>query len=122
MFWAQSKMHEGSIAGVWSVHTDNPDDAQPQWSQPRRLTDGIMMCKPTVLSTGEWVLPASTWRTTDSSARMIVSSVPGLFWSLRGACNVPQQDRAFDEHIITERKEFSISSCKKGIRSGKIGS
>lgn len=108
VFWAQSQGHDGSIAGVWCVHTDDPDDELPQWSQPRRLTDGIMMCKPVVLSTGEWVLPASTWRATDSSARMIVSTDLGRSWSLRGACNVPQDVRAFDEHIITERKDGSL--------------
>ena len=90
------------------MHTDDPDDEQPQWSQPRRLTDGIMMCKPVVLSSGEWVLPASTWRATDSSARMIVSTDLGRTWSLRGACNVPQDVRAFDEHIIVERKDGSL--------------
>jgi CubicO group peptidase (beta-lactamase class C family) len=108
VFWAQSQGHDGSVAGVWCVHTDNPDDEQPQWSQPRRLTDGIMMCKPVVLSTGEWVLPASTWRATDSSARMIVSTDLGRSWSLRGAGNVPQDVRAFDEHIITERQDGSL--------------
>jgi len=108
VFWAQAAGHDGSVAGVWCVHTDNPDDEQPAWSQPRRLTDGIMMCKPVVLSTGEWVLPASTWRATDSSARMIVSSDLGRTWSLRGACNVPRDVRAFDEHIIVERKDGSL--------------
>lgn len=108
VFWAQSNGHDGTVAGVWCVHTDNPDDQQPQWSQPRRLTDGIMMCKPIVLSTGEWVLPASTWRATDSSARMIVSTTLGRNWSLRGGCNVPQDVRAFDEHIITERQDGSL--------------
>ena len=108
VFWAQADGHDGSVAGVWCVHTDNPDDEQPQWSQPRRLTDGIMMCKPVVLSTGEWVLPASTWRTTDSSARMIVSTDLGRSWSLRGACNVPPDVRAFDEHILVERKDDSL--------------
>lgn len=108
VFWAQSKGHDGSVAGVWSMHTDNPDDPHPDWSQPRRLTDGIMMCKPVVLSSGEWVLPASTWRTTDSSARMIVSTTHGRNWSIRGACNVPKEVRAFDEHIITERGDGSL--------------
>ncbi len=108
VFWAQSTGHNGTVAGVWSMHTDNPDDERPQWSQPRRLTDGIMMCKPVVLSTGEWVLPASTWRATDSSARMIVSSTLGRTWSLRGACNVPEEARAYDEHMITERKDGSL--------------
>ena len=108
VFWAQSQGHDGSVAGVWCVHTDNPDDEQPAWSQPRRLTDGIMMCKPVVLSSGEWVLPASTWRATDNSARMIVSTTLGRSWTLRGACNVPQDVRAFDEHIVTERKDGSL--------------
>jgi len=108
VFWAQTVKHDGSIAGVWCIHTDTPDVAQPQWSKPRRLTDGIMMCKPTVLSSGEWVLPASTWRKTDSSARMIVSTNQGESWSLRGACHVPVDVRAFDEHMITERLDGSL--------------
>ncbi|MCA9124474.1 MAG: exo-alpha-sialidase [Planctomycetaceae bacterium] len=108
VFWAQSQGHDGSIAGVWCVHTDGADEEQPQWSTPRRLTDGIMMCKPVVLSSGEWVLPASTWRATDFSARMIVSADLGQTWSLRGGCNVPQDVRAFDEHIIVERQDGSL--------------
>ena len=108
VFWAQADGHEGTVAGVWCVHTDNPDVEQPQWSKPRRLTDGIMMCKPVVLSSGEWVLPASTWRKTDASAKMIISTDQGKTWSLRGACNVPADVRAFDEHIITERRDGSL--------------
>lgn len=108
VFWAQAAGHEGTVAGVWCVHTDKPDEEQPAWSDPRRLTDGIMMCKPVVLSDGAWVLPASTWRKTDSSARMIVSTDQGKTWALRGACNVPTEVRAFDEHIITERRDGSL--------------
>ncbi len=108
VFWAQAAGHDGSVAGVWCVHTDTPDREQPQWSPPRRLTDGVMMCKPVVLKTGEWVLPASTWRATDSSARMIVSTDQGRTWTLRGACNVPPDVRAFDEHIIVERNDKSL--------------
>ena len=108
VFWAQSAKHDGTIAGVWCVHTDTPGNATPKWSEPRRLTDGIMMCKPTVLSTGEWVLPASTWRMTDFSAKMVVSNDQGTTWTVRGACNVPVDVRAFDEHMITERKDGSL--------------
>ena len=39
---------------------------------------------------------------------MIVSTTLGRSWSLRGACNVPQGVRAFDEHIITERHDGSL--------------
>ena len=66
------------------------------------------MCKPTVLSSGEWVLPASTWRDTDNSARVVVSTDKGKTFRLRGACNVPREVREFDEHMIVERKDKSL--------------
>jgi hypothetical protein len=108
VFWAQAAGHDGSVAGVWCVTTDTPDAATPKWSAPRRLTDGIMMCKPLVLSTGEWVLPASTWRLTDRSARIVVSADRGQTWTLRGAGNVPVAARQFDEHMIVERRDGSL--------------
>ena len=106
--WAQDVGHNGSTGGVWFLTINNPDSAEPQFDQPVRVTDGIMMCKPLVLSTGEWALPASTWRKTDNSARMIVSADNGKTWSLRGGCNVPVKDRQFDEHMFIERKDGSI--------------
>ncbi|NOX65867.1 MAG: exo-alpha-sialidase, partial [Chlorobi bacterium] len=60
------------------------------------------------LSTGEWVLPASTWRLTDHSAKVIVSKDKGKTWQERGAVDVPEKDRAFDEHMIIERKDGSL--------------
>ncbi len=108
VFWAQSIGHEGSVSGVWAMTTENPDDAEPKWSAPRRLTDGIMMCKPTVLSTKEWALPVSTWRKTDNSARIVVSSDQGKTWSVRGGCQIPPKMRAFDEHMIIERNDDSL--------------
>ena len=108
VFWTQAEGHLGTVAGVWCIETSEPDSAQPKWSTPRRVTDGVMMCKPLVLSSGEWVLPASTWRETDESARMIVSTDHGRTWSLRGGCNVPKDARAFDEHMFIERKDGSL--------------
>ncbi len=108
VFWAQAIGHSGSVAGVWHVETRQPDEEQSSWSEPRRLTDGVMMCKPIVLSSGEWVLPASTWRETDFSARMIVSTDQGESWTLRGACNVPRDARQFDEQMIVERRDGSL--------------
>lgn len=108
VFWAQAVGHDGSIAGVWAITTNTPEEAKPVWSKPRRLTDGIMMCKPTILSSGEWVLPASTWRKTDHSARVVVSSDQGKTWNVRGGCQIPPSMRAFDEHMIVERKDGSL--------------
>ncbi len=116
--WAQAIGHEGTVAGVWFLNILNPDQAQPQYDPPQRITDGIMMCKPLVLSSGEWILPASTWRKTDNSARLIASADQGKTWTLRGACNVPEKDRAFDEHMLVERtdgKLWLLARTKYGI-------
>lgn len=108
LFWAQTVGHVSTVGGVWCVETAEPEAAEPAWSAPRRLTDGVMMCKPLVLGTGEWALPASTWRLADHSARMIVSADRGETWHLRGACQVPVADRVFDEHMFIERKDGSL--------------
>ncbi len=108
VFWAQTIGHDGSISGVWAMTSENPDVEAPQWSMPRRLTNGIMMCKPIVLTSGEWVLPVSTWRNTDNSAKMVVSVDSGRTWTIRGTCNIPKEDRDYDEHIIVERNNGSL--------------
>jgi predicted neuraminidase len=107
-FWAQAIGHDATVGGVWAMVCENPDAADPRWSKPERLTDGVMMGKPLVLSTGEWVLPASTWRKTDRSARMVVSRNGGKSWRVRGACHIPKEVRNFDEHMIIERKDGSL--------------
>ena len=108
MFWAQTQGHDSTIGGVWYIETDDPNSEQAAWGPPVRVTDGVMMGKPLVLSTGQWVLPASTWRQTDNSAKMVVSSDQGKTWAIHGACNVPVEVRAFDEHMFIERKDGSL--------------
>lgn len=116
VFWAQATylgnswelIKEGTSAGVWAITTTDPDRNEPAWSEPRRLTDGVMMCKPTVLSDGEWVLPASIWELTDKNAQMVVSNDRGETWDVKGAASVPKEVRSFDEHMILERKDGSL--------------
>ena len=108
-FWAQmEKGRRDAEVGVWCIETSEPDVAEPKWSQPRRIGDGVMMCKPLALSSGEWVFPISKWREHDRSAQMIVSTDGAKTWSLRGGCNVPVADRQFDEHMFIERRDGSL--------------
>ena len=46
--WAQAIGHEGTVAGVWFLAISNPDEPNPKYDSPQRITDGIMMCKPLV--------------------------------------------------------------------------
>lgn len=108
MFWAQTQGHESTVGGVWCLTTAEPESEQPKWEPPVRVTNGVMMCKPLVLTSGEWVVPASTWRKTDHSAKLVVSTDQGRTWTIRGGCNVPVAARAFDEHMFIERRDGSL--------------
>jgi hypothetical protein len=111
LFWAQRR--PSLKPEVWCVETGQPDAAQPEWSQPRRIGEGVMMCKPLVLSSGEWGLPISQWGNKgwsvgDNSAQLVVSTDAGKTWTLRGSCNVPKDAREADEHMFVERTDGSL--------------
>ncbi|NQT20090.1 MAG: exo-alpha-sialidase [Planctomycetes bacterium] len=109
VFWAQmEKGRRDTQLGVWCMEARQADAQQPEWSRPRRITDGVMMCKPLTLATGEWVLPVSKWPAHDNSAQMIISNDRGESWALRGGCNVPMEARDADEHMFIERRDGSI--------------
>ncbi|MFP4444149.1 MAG: sialidase family protein, partial [Spirochaetia bacterium] len=108
LFWAQGyEGHTDPDAGVWCVVTGDPDSGSPRWSEPERICDGIMMNKPTVLSTGEWLLPAARWHQ-EGSARVYCSLDRGGKWVLLGQANVPEPYRNCDEHQIVERKDGTL--------------
>ncbi len=111
-FWAQHIRpitESRNRAGVWAMVAADPENDTPEWSAPRRLTDGVMMNKPTVLPSGRWLLPASTWRDTDFSARAVASDDGGKTFEVAGAANVlPVEHRRFDEHMFVDRRDGSI--------------
>ena len=77
------------------------------------------MNKPTVLSTGEWLMPAAVWDrepNTDAAyrhdlgvrrgANVMASTDRGAAWDYLGQVIVP--GRVFDEHSIVERRDGSL--------------
>jgi len=107
-FWAQTIDHDGANAILWAQINKNPNNENSNWSEPFKITNGVMMCKPTVLSTGEWVFPVSSWRDTEFSAKMIVSLDEGITFFVRGACDVPTDVQNYDEHMIVEKNDKSL--------------
>lgn len=103
LFWAQGyEAHTDARAGVWAARTEDSHLEEPSWSEPRRICDGIMMNKPTVLSSGEWLLPVAEWGR-EGSARVYSSTDEGETWTLLGMANVPRrEDRSCDEHMVVE--------------------
>lgn len=130
LFWAQSAGMQDGRMGVWAVVTDQPDTAQPAWSTPRRIANGIMMNKPTVRRDGEWLLPVGLWRDNDGlpnvttsaaelapytrdmvihdlgeerGSNVIVSRDQGRTFAFLGQARVPPT--RVDEHMLVERKD-----------------
>jgi predicted neuraminidase len=108
LFWAQAIGHDGTTSGVWTIKTNEPEKQDAVWTKPQLWAKGVMMDKPTVLSNGDWLFPVSTWRSYDESAKAVISKDHGKTNSIRGACNVPKEEREFDEHIVVERKDGSL--------------
>ena len=111
LFWAQGldKPAKFGPSGVWAMTAVEADGPEAMWSDPRRLCDGVMMCKPVVLSGGDWALPVSFWaRRSAASAGIVVSNDGGATWAERGAVDVPPEVRDFDEHMLVERRDGSL--------------
>ncbi|WP_166823406.1 family 16 glycoside hydrolase [Thalassoroseus pseudoceratinae] len=117
-------------AGVWMTRCDNPDANEPTWSAPRRIWHGVTLNKPTILSTGEWMLPISLdqrggfgpfkgcFSELDPmrGANVFISTDNGETWKRRGMATFPNPD--WHEHMIVERKDGSLwmlARTRKGI-------
>lgn len=59
LFWMQAHTLYDGRSGVWCIVTDQPDKENPIWSAPRRLMDGVMLNKPIVNASGEWLFPVA---------------------------------------------------------------
>jgi hypothetical protein len=115
LFWAQSESFFDGRAGVWTTVCEAPDDADPAWSAPRRVANGVMMNKPTVLADGTWLLPTAVWAHPDHRrpalegeylSNVTASTDEGATWTRRGGADVPQ--RWFDEHMVVERRDGTL--------------
>jgi len=117
-------------AGVWVSLCENPDADKPVWSKPRRIWHGVTLNKPTVLSTGEWMLPISldqrggfgpfkgAFADLDHyrGANVFVSVDKGATWQRCGCVQFPHPD--WHEHMIVERKDgtlWMLARTRKGI-------
>ncbi len=130
LFFDQSMHMFDGRAGGWATRCDNPDADEPTWSEPTRIWHGVMLNKPTVLSTGEWMLPLSLDQRPGMSgfrgcfseldplrgANVFVSTDEGETWERRGAVKFPDPD--WHEHMIVEKKDGSLwmlARTRRGI-------
>ena len=57
LFWTQAAGHWDGRGGVWAITTIESVKADAKWSAPRRISDGLLLNKPTVLKNGDWLFP-----------------------------------------------------------------
>ncbi|MFA6568492.1 MAG: sialidase family protein [Victivallales bacterium] len=116
LFWSQSDGWTDGRMGVWMATVESSTPIS--FSKPRRIANGVMMNKPTVLSNGEWLLPISLWHADITSgyfgdkgndplknerAANVYASRSGGEFLYRGGVDIP--GRSFDEHMVVERKD-----------------
>ncbi len=120
-FFDQTMRHVDGRHGLWASVCENPDDDQPEWSKPRRIWHGVMLNKPTVLSTGEWLLPVyllehsrGRGKFTDlfpeldphRGAHVFSSKDHGATWERLGKRTFPNP--SWHETMIVERRDESL--------------
>ncbi len=130
LFFSQSMMQFDGRSGVWAATCENPDATKPVWSAPRRLWHGFTLNKPTVLSTGEWLLPISLNRSGGygpfqgafkgldplRGANVFRSTDQGVTWERLSHVAFPNPD--WDEHMFVERRDgtvWMLARTTKGI-------
>lgn len=104
-FWSQkdsASMHN------FAIMTEDASVENPVWSLPRHISAGVMLNKPTVLSSGEWLMPTCIWRD-ERSSRILRSTDQGATFEAFGSATIPKyEDRNGDENMIVERKDGSL--------------
>ncbi len=107
----QGEWGEGEYASV----CEDPDADELVWSEPRLIGYDVMMCKPTVLSSGEWLFPIAVWedawrnllsvktndRAKKTTGAFVYKTVDNgeTFIKMGGTC---APNRSCDEHMVTE--------------------
>jgi len=138
LFFDQSMGYFDGRNGDWATVCENPDAENPTWSKPVRIWHGATLNKPTVLKSGEWLLPISLWErskilTTNHrneqgnrlvepdplkelyhelddlrGANIFRSTDQGKTWNRLGHCRFPVESHSFDEHSVIERNDGSL--------------
>lgn len=111
--WCLSPEH-----AVYGVCCENPDADTLEWSDEILIGNDVMMNKPTVLTTGEWLFPITVWKANigaennkdpnaDRRAFVYKTIDNGKTFTKMGGVAI--RERSFDEHMILERQDGTLA-------------
>lgn len=136
IFFDQSMHHFDGRGGLWAALCEDPDADQPTWSDPRRIWHGSMLNKPTVLSTGEWMLPVQllvhrkgigafvdgVFPELDPlrGANVFVSGDRGETWERRGMASFPNPSLTYDHNRTTDAEIYMARFTEEDVLAGEL--
>lgn len=114
--WALAPEH-----AVYAVICDDPDAEELVWREEIMIGKDVMMNKPTVLSTGEWLFPIAVWHNnvltvggfnskegdSDRKAFAYKTIDGGKTFTKLGGSDI--ENRSFDEHMILELSDGRLA-------------
>ncbi len=112
--WAVAPEH-----AVYAAICDNPDADELSWGEVRKIGKDVMMNKPTVLSTGEWLFPMAVWRCglrpggvdsskDDNDRKAFAYKTVDCGRTVSKLGGIEIKDRLYDEHSIVELSDGSL--------------
>ena len=118
---------------TWAVISDEPDALNLTWSTPFIVAEGVILNKPTVLRSGEWLFPSAVWekRVFESMQKSCPNlyanppTVPSLAYAIRTTDEGKTFDQlggarsehiSYDEHQFLEQTDGTVVVY---IRSGQ---
>ncbi|MFA6959203.1 MAG: sialidase family protein [Opitutaceae bacterium] len=145
VYFSQSVGYYDGRMGIWAARCDNPDAGSPSWAPAERIWHGFALNKPTVLSTGKWMLPAALWPRELMNSSMVetlsendegspfldsfheldayrlgnvlVSRDEGKTWERRGGASFPCAVD-FLEQTIVERRDGALWMVVRTLTQG----
>ncbi len=124
LIWTQSYEHTDGRFGVWAMHTANPCEECPEWSEPVRIANGVGICDPIVLKNqvgdlpaGTWIFPAAIWDREivpeslkgENHPNCYVSYDKGASWNYYGSVPFTEATRTYDENMIVENADGTLT-------------
>lgn len=116
LWWVWSVMPEHA---VYASIIDKPDAETIKFSKPIKIGYDVMLNKPLVLSTGEWLFPIAVWadnirslsdvptpHKNEAKAYVYKTVNNGKTFCRMGGAVAP--DRCFDEHMVIELNDGSL--------------
>ncbi len=105
---------------VYASICENPDEKELSWSEEFIIGDGVMMNKPIVLSTGEWLFPIALWKygiSTEMRGNSFITNQNAGSYVYKTCDNgktfiklgyADIYNRDFDEHMVLELKNGTL--------------